>query len=282
MRRLVILAAVTLSAVVPATVRPAVAAQALPAAVRGRAAAVAIPAPSATRPLVILTVGDSITVGDSNAVPAADGYRTELDRLLTAAGVPHVFVVDAHGGWSCDALRSTAPAAVARYNPDFALLDCGTNDMPTADRGNAFADVYADLLNRMWWASPSGQLKILPSWITYSTNLNKSPNTGLQITEPVVNDAIYRVWKSAAQRVTGQLTTPVDFQGIPEMYLDAGGIHPTAAGYTVMGRQWYRMLRDSYYSDRGWPDPPVTCGLTGHRPDGYTQPYTPCTGLGTP
>lgn len=270
LRRLTIAAVALLALALPgASVRPAL--------------AVDIPTPTPLRPLVILTVGDSITCGPPyDTCDPNGGYRAEVGRLLTLAGVPYQFVVDAHSAWSCDALRSTAPAAVTANNPDFVMLDCGTNDMPDAAHADAFATVYADLLNKMWAASPSGQLKVLPSWIQYSANFNQSPHAALQITEPIVNDGIYRIWKSATQTQTGQMTTPVDLQQIPEAYLDSGGIHPTAAGYTVMGRLWYRMLRDSYYYDRGWPDPPVTCGLTGHRPGGFTPTYVPCTGLASP
>ena len=98
---------------------------------------------SATAPLLILPLGDSLTEG----VPLESGvlnggYRPELYRLLTRVGLPFRFVGsmesgpddlpdkrhEGHGGWTIADVASIAAGVVARFHPDVVLLGAGGND----------------------------------------------------------------------------------------------------------------------------------------------------------
>lgn len=227
----------------------------------------AMPAPAASTELVILTMGDSITCG-APACGELDGYRAELDRLLTAAGQPHRWVVAAVGGVGCDYWAPRAAAVVAAEHPDVVLLDCGHNDGPTN-----FEAIYRTLLANILAASAT--VRVIPAWIMYSA-IPPAP-AWLATTQGSHNDDIYRV---VGPLLAGGRVLPwADTGHQPLAYLDEGGAHPTVAGYAVMGRAWHQAMRGPY----ALPDiAPASCGLTGHRPTDPLPDYISCTGLATP
>jgi hypothetical protein len=84
--------------------------------------------------------------------------------------------------------------------------------------------------------------------------------------EAAVNDAIYRRLYYRGFLVT---PWPARFAGLTNLQdvgpdlLDAGGVHPTAAGYEVYGHKFY----DAVHGTWGLPDIPYAYPpLTGHRP----------------
>lgn len=212
---------------------------------------------------VILTVGDSISLSQSNP----DSYRTELGRLLGLAGVNYRFVVAANGGWTCADWVPLAQQLAATNHPNLVIIECGTNDSVSPVGANIDSN-YFNLMTNFLIGWPT--TKILPSWIQYSAQ-----RTGLPGGEANINDAIYRQTINSVHG-TRLIFPPADFQQIPEEYLDGGGIHPTAAGWTAMGRIAYNAMRSTY----GLADvAPPMCGMTGHRPGGNVPAYIPCTTL---
>lgn len=238
----------------------------------------------AVDPIRILVLGDSISELDDDHngsnEPELD-WQTHLSDLLTEAGVPHQIVTYAVGGRSCaqwlaQTGSNSVQSIVAAQDPNVTFLFCGTND---AGNTSGIDSTIGTLFTRILQGHPSG--RILANWVQYSAS-RPANAAALRNGEAAVNDAFYRqiyVSNPHGSKIIGA----ADFQRIPEMYLDSGGIHPTEAGYEVMARIIYDRLRvDAAYSS--WPDvAPDTCGLTGHRPGGSPESgYLPCTGLATP
>jgi hypothetical protein len=213
-----------------------------------------------------MTMGDSITLA---AESGGESYRAELGRLLDQAGVAHRFVIAAHGGWGCRDWVPLAQNLVATERPDVVLLNCGTNDGGLPDFEGQYYWLINNLLSGNGWGT-----RVMPSWVMYSA---VPPGAAwLRDSEPRANDAIYRVIVPSVWKAQGRVVNFANTGAIPEAYLDSGGVHPTTAGYTAMGRLWFEALRPVY----GLPDiAPKTCGLTGRRPGGLTPAYLPCTVL---
>lgn len=230
---------------------------------------------AAVTPLKIMTMGDSITLGDGSPLGA---YRGELSRLLTEAGVAHEFIVAAEGGKGCDYWVPRAYALTDQHRPDLVLLNCGTNDGPLdGAQGAAFEAKYRALLTNLLGGG-HWQTRVVPAFVTYASvgGYPYPPKAApwLATSIPIVNDSIYR--SLFVNNPHGSLRIPatVGLGDIPETYLDTGGVHPTASGHIVAGRLWYRALAPLY----GWPDiAPLPCGLSGRRPGAPSPPFVPIT-----
>lgn len=213
---------------------------------------VALPSPShALSPLRVLAVGDSLTV--------EPGWRNEFSALAAAAGVDVQYDVYAVRGWgTADALPGLAAVLVAT-KPDLVVVLLGTNDSAAgATDVPGFEARYQRMLGTILDASSA---TVAPAWMTYS-----QPPATLAAGEALRNDAIFRC---IAAR--GWLATPpaprlagiVDLQPISPSLLGPDGIHLTAAGEAVEGRQVYRAVAPG----KGWPAiPDEVPPLTGHRP----------------
>jgi lysophospholipase L1-like esterase len=214
----------------------------------------ALPSPArALTPLHVLAVGDSLTVDP--------GWRVEFSTLAAAAGVDAQFDVYAVRGWgTADALPGMAAVLVAT-KPDLVVIAIGTNDS-AAGAGDVpgFEDRYQRLLGTILDASSAA---VAPAWLAYS---QPPASAALTVGEGMRNDAIFRCIAARgwlASPPAPRLAGIVDLQPISPSYFVADGIHLTAAGEAVMGRQVYRGVRAS----QGWPAiPDESPALTGHRP----------------
>lgn len=208
------------------------------------AAAAAVPAapllsvpPTPQAPLKLLTIGDSLTNGggDSqlgNPDATKSGYRRELSKRLTLAGIPHTMANAARNGGTCADLLPWVQAEVAAQQPDAVILAIGTNDAVQSDASlAAFEGRYAHLLVEILWGY--GPTKICPCFIGYSTPAWFKPR------QKAINDAIYRqtVGGPHGTRVIG----PADFQFLGD-YALFDGVHPHDAGYDVMGGLVFRAI----------------------------------------
>lgn len=236
------------------------------------------PAKAGTGPVRIMAVGDSITEALN---VGGGGYRTKLGQLLTAAGVPHEFYTVARGGYRCGDLTPLVATALQTYHPDLVLLNCGTNNAANGPGNWAFRVEYLTMWNTILNAYVD--TRIVPSWIQYSAYTGHNDVVSwLPGNEATINDVIYSVsqWRPVGTRT---FWPAADFQQIPAGYLDAGGIHPTQAGYDIMAYRWYVALRADPIFQAQWnlPEIPTPCGLVGHRPDINTTPgYRPCETVG--
>ncbi|MET8039514.1 SGNH/GDSL hydrolase family protein [Micromonospora sp. NPDC005215] len=243
------------------------------------AAAAACPAPG--RPTVkILTVGDSITGGATMTESVTAGYRAELGWLLDQFCVPHEFVVAAAGGVTCNYWSSRMADLVTTHRPDLILLNCGTNNNlsnATSAQIAAFESTYRGLFDTALDLDPD--VLMYPSWVQYSSGHGTDGCTTppgpspawLPASEAKVNDAIYRSML-VIDEYGDRVPTWIDYQSIPEGYLDQCGVHPTPGGYTVMGRLAYNTIAPRL----GVPQAPLPCGLVGRRPGYPVGQWIPC------
>ncbi|MEV1315928.1 SGNH/GDSL hydrolase family protein [Micromonospora arborensis] len=242
-------------------------------------AAAACPVPG--RPtLKILTVGDSITGGATMAGSFTAGYRAELGRLLDQSCVPHEFVVAAEGGVTCNYWSSRMAGLVTTHRPDLILLNCGTNNNlsnATAAQIAAFEGTYRALFDTALDLDPD--VIMYPSWVQYSsghgtTGCTTPPGPSpawLPASEAKVNDAIYRSML-IIDEYGDRVPTWIDYQSIPEGYLDQCGVHPTPGGYDVMGRLAFNTIAPRL----GVGPAPLPCGLVGRRPGFSVGHWVPC------
>lgn len=235
------------------------------------------PAPTKT----ILTVGDSITEGATMAGSAGPSYRAELGRLLDAACIPHTFAVAAVGGTTCGYWTTRMAVLMTTHHPDVVLVNCGTNDRmdtKTAAQTTAWEGVYRGLFDTVLDMDPD--VIAYPSWVQYSAG---RPSTGcttppgpspswLPASEAKLNDAIYRAMV-VIDEWGARVPTWIDYQAIPEGYLDQCGVHPTPGGYDVMGRLAFNTIAPMLVAP---PAVPLPCGLTGRRPGGPVPNWVPC------
>lgn len=231
---------------------------------------------SAVTPLRIMTMGDSITCGDLTGCGQSASYRAELGRLLTEAGVAYEWQIQAAPGQPCDYWVPRATALVQQHQPDLVLLSCGTNNFPqTGAQGVAFEQVYKQLLINL--LAGSSTVRVLNSLIQYSAiggGYHPAKGwSGLAITEPIVNDAIWRATQGYfSYRVWGY----ANFGQIPEGYLSADGVHPTRSGDALMGRIWFNTIRANGLISLP-ADAELPCGLSGRRAGETSGQYTPIT-----
>jgi len=242
------------------------------------------PAGAACRaPIKILTVGDSITEGATMTGSVSPAYRAELGRLLDAACQPHEFVVAAKGGTTCNYWSDKMAGLMTTHHPDIVLINCGTNnrlDNKTPGERAAFGALYRSLFDTVVDSDPD--VLAWPAWIQYSAGTTNAactahgPITWLRASQAMVNDELYRAMINVIDEWGDRIPSFIDYQGIPEGYLDDCGVHPTPGGYDMMGTIAYRKIAEKL----GLPAVPEPCGLTGRR-DGYPVPARkPCTTMG--
>lgn len=244
------------------------------------AAVVDCPTP-APAPKTILTIGDSITAGVTMSGDEGPSYRAELGRLLTEACVPHTFVVAGANGTTCGYWTSRLAGLMLTYQPDVVLLNCGTNDNLvdlTQPQISVWEGGYRALITTILTADPDAL--VYPAWVQYSAgrmtdgcpwSQGSSP-TWRPHSQAIVNDAIYRAVNSLPA-YRGRIPAVIDYQPIPEGYLDVCGIHPTPGGYDLMGRIAYNTIAARLVSP---PLAELPCGLTGRRPGHLVGSWTPC------
>ena len=206
------------------------------------------------RPIRIMPLGDSITLGTNSNLPLPTyegyrvGYRQELFQSLVDAGYPIDFVGsqsegdlalpafdtdhEGHGGYSANQVADSVYGWAVSAAPDYILLHIGTNQTPVDA-----VDVE----------------RILDEIDRYSTNvtvilariINKQSYSS-RITEFNNNVAIM----AQARIDSGDKIVMVDMENALDYSLDmSDDQHPNASGYTKMAQVWSITLL-SELSDR--------------------------------
>lgn len=211
----------------------------------------------------IMPLGDSITLGvnDATARETWGGYRAPLWHLASAANHSILFVggmqdgpqtVDGqswsrnHEGYSGysigtggQSLAAVSTQALAANPPNIILLHIGTNDAE-AGRASAASDLAA-LLDQIITAAPDALLvvaKIIP------TRNDQGPNGGengwIQAYNATMDAAVKARSDAGKHIILIDMYSP--FAANPNFkteYIGVGELHPTEAGYAVMGQVWY-------------------------------------------
>jgi lysophospholipase L1-like esterase len=228
------------------------------------------PSPSPTptaAPILVMSVGDSLTEGHGPNGTITQSYRTELSRLMHLAGVPHTWNIQAVGGTTCAYWAAHLPALLDTYHPAIVFLDCGTNDVPGTN--NTEADyrtilaavaarpgtkIVASLIGR---PDPDGTANI-PRWPTIDDWMDAT-NTAIR--------AALASYPSVP--VASTLRVPNNIE-----WLQSDGIHWTARSEAAVGQLFYQAAAPM----RGWPTLAQMglhemCGLSGHdRDDPWPTP----------
>lgn len=252
----------------------------------------------------IMPLGDSLTVGMHGA--GADweinhskrgGYRQKLEELLAANGTsfnmvgsvnfPDETMTDkdheGHGGWCISGGNNTCfgdfsdPGGNAgllahiddwmtAYTPDVVLLNIGTNDFNGGNSGNAAAN-YGQLIDKILGKNPNVFL--------FVSNINIQGNGSV----PAFNSQVQQL--AQQKSAGGKHVIYVDVWAGMTAPLHEGTdtLHPTLAGYEVMGQNWFNAMKPYLGGGAGITNVPPTNNPTnpptgGNGPLGLTGNFT--------
>lgn len=197
----------------------------------------------AKTPVKIMPLGDSITSGYGHE----GGYRIRLGALIEDATYDAVFVGsqengpagmrsrqhEGHDGWTIPQLAAPLNDWLQTQQPDIVLLHMGTNDL-----WEQF-DVPATLVNlenliRQICAQVPQALVMVAAVIRADTGV-KEYDKRIRLYGDVVPGL---VWNLAGEGLQVVLT---DMRNLGVATED--GVHPTAAGYDLMGEQWWIIMQ---------------------------------------
>lgn len=197
--------------------------------------------PAAGRPLVIMALGDSITVGWPET--RYGGYRHGLGILLARDGYAMRFVGsersgrvipdpahEGHLGWTIPELKAGIDSKgwLETYHPDIILLHIGTNDLNNGGATPAPANLAAlldDILSRL----PKTQV-IVAQIIPFQSG----------------PDAAYQAYVAAIPGIAardGARVSVVDMRRILTARDYADKLHPNTRGYDKMAQAWDAAIR---------------------------------------
>jgi lysophospholipase L1-like esterase len=262
MNRVVVAAAVAALAVTavlsaPALLKPATATTpaALSATIVPRKSLPASPTPAPTAaPIVLMSVGDSLTEGHGPGGTITQSYRPELSRLLRLAGVPHTWNVQAIGGTTCAYWAAHLPALLDTYHPALIFLDCGTNDTPSNSTEADYRTILA--------AAAARNIPIVAALIGVPDM--KSPTNTVR---PWIIDWMHGTNLAIQRALASYPSVPVaNMWRVPpnKEWLQDDGIHLTARSEAAYAQIFYQAAQ----AMRGWPSlaqmgTHEMCGLSG-------------------
>ena len=197
----------------------------------------------------IITIGDSITAGEHPVEPTPGAYRQSLKNNFAADNLSVDFIGsqtnegtnlddaehEGHPGWTIDELTELINGGLLTdYQPDIVLLMAGTNDILRSDDAStviAELDQLIDILQE------------------------ELPDVPIFVSDLAPIDPAFKGEQRAniVAEVNAQLPELAEQQGSQVTYVNGGGslglddlvddgIHPSAAGYQVIGNAWYDAL----------------------------------------
>jgi hypothetical protein len=217
------------------------------------------PCPPQGTPCAIMPLGDDMTVGTPD--PAAGGYRARLfhdalakhqsivfvggasDGPATVDGVAFPRAHEGHEGFTIDdsqfrmGISPLVPNAIATRKPNIVLLMIGTNDVDTGV--TAIPDRLGALMDTILNADP----KLL---LVVAEVIPQQRATPLDQQVQAYDDAIPALVKSRADLgkhvMLVDMSTP--FRSTPDYgtVLFADRLHPSPAGYALIGDTWYSAI----------------------------------------
>ncbi|BFU42625.1 SGNH/GDSL hydrolase family protein [Krasilnikovia sp. MM14-A1004] len=219
------------------------AANATPAPARAAAAgrAVGTSDVSAARRTVlrIMPLGDSITYGVGSST--GDGYRYQLQRDLTAAGVAFDFVGsvkhgtkgdpdnEGHGGKSTQQIAARLDAALTAYRPNVVLLHTGTNNVSRGHPPQVIAEKLSDMIDQIHARLPG-------------THIFVARIIATRVPTEVAANRAYNALIPRVVAAKGPLVHLVDQRSVGGLSLNDDH-HPNDYGYRKIAYNWYRAMR---------------------------------------
>jgi lysophospholipase L1-like esterase len=209
---------------------------------------------TATPPLRVMPLGDSITMGIGSATTSS--YRVGLQNRLRRAGLSVDFVGsqrdgspatadldhEGHSGWTIARIAAQANGWLAAYRPDAVLLQIGTNDMRTAAASVGAADRLSALIDQIGVAAPAAEI-----FVAEITGTRSSNAAAQQRRTDAFNT---RVPGIVAGR--GAHVHLVDQSSVRNIDI-RDGLHPNDFGYAKMSWNWYQALAGVYGAGADWP-----------------------------
>jgi len=199
-------------------------------------------------PLRIMTIGDSLNTGLGSMDGC--GYRTQLDRDLTAAGVAHVFtgaqngtgpldcpIRYGHHGATLANLQTSVVGWMAADAPDVVLIQVGTNDATGSVDG--YQARYRTLLQTI--LSANSTVKVAAGYMPYRVTQPGEP-TSWATNQPSLNVQIIMATLNAQTAYPGRVTL-VNASKLPCRFR-ADGVHPDY--YDPVGRWYYDGIASLY------------------------------------
>ena len=207
------------------------------------AAVAASESAATTRPLRIMPLGSSSTVGTGSLGTA--GFRGPLQVLLVHDGIAYDMVGsqhsgppslrdrghEGHAGWTMARMQPLVAGWVGREHPDVILLQVGTNDLLTGTSAATTArrlDTMLTTISATWPA----EVIVAGVW---------APLRGL--TSARTEYARLASMVVARHRATGQPMTFVDTSTLLGSVDLFDGLHPDASGYRKIAAMWEREIR---------------------------------------
>jgi lysophospholipase L1-like esterase len=207
----------------------------------------AAPARSATAPVRIMPLGDSIT-GSPGCWRAllwnrlqASGY-TNIDFVGTlpaqGCGVPYDGDNEGHGGYLATniANQNLLPGWLSATLPDVVVMHLGTNDVWSSIAPATILAAFSTLVAQMRASNPN--MKILVAQI-----LPMNPSTCADCASRVVAfNAAIPAWAAGISTAASPVTVVDQWTGFSDATDTYDGVHPNDAGNQKISDRWYPPL----------------------------------------
>jgi lysophospholipase L1-like esterase len=248
--------------------------------------AISRPAQSATAPVRIMPLGDSITAGPGcwRAILwhqlQTTGY-TNIDFVGSVAdgGCNYGYTYDGdnegHGGFSATGIadQNQLPPWLAAANPDIVLMHLGTNDMwgnsiPTS----SVLAAYTKLVGQMRANNPN--MKIIVAQIIPMN----PPSCTVCAAEVVALDNAIPAWAAGKTTAQSPITVVDQWTGFNSTTDSVDGVHPNDVGFQKMSDRWYPAVAAAL---GGTPPPPPTTTTSAPPPTTTTTAPPPPPGACT-
>ena len=191
-----------------------------------------------TAPVKVACVGDSITEGTGVLDRKAQAYPAQLQRMLGDKWLVGNFGKSARTLLNAGDFpyQTTGPLKEAlEFKPDVVIIMLGTNDSKPQNwkfKDNFVGD-YKDLIGKFRALESKPRIFIC----------RLVPVVGeerFSIRKQVVEEELPLIEKIAKEEQTGVIDMHAALEGHPELLRD--GVHPNAAGATLMAKAAYRSL----------------------------------------
>ena len=244
-----------------------------------------VSAPSVAPPLRVMPLGDSITLGIGSA--SMSSYRIDLQKQLSAAGLPTDFVGsqhdgapasadldhEGHSGWTIAKISAQVDGWLAASPPDAVLLQIGTNDLRTAAGSVGATGRLSALIDQITTAAPAADI-----FVAKITGTKSAGAAAQQKRTDAYNAKVPGIvaGKGAHVHLVDQSTVKgIDIRD---------GLHPNDFGYAKMSWNWFRAMAhvyglntagsttsNPYAATRG-----NFCHLVDNNPGPAWEPYFDC------